>query len=387
MKNTNPFRQFIEKRFAFLHKSSFLAFVQKEFYHIFRDTRTMLILLGMPIIQIILFGFAITTEVKNAQIAIYDPSNDIATHQITDRIKTSQYFDLVKYIKNPAEINSVFKDGKVGLLIVFGEHFNENLMHTGKAQIQIIADATDPNIATTLTFYASSIINSYQLDMMKQLKIPYQIQPEVKLLYNPQMKGAFNFVPGVLGMILMLICAMMTSIAIVREKEMGTMEVLLVSPMKPILIIIAKTIPYFVISFVNLITVLLLSVFVLNIPVAGSLFWVIMVSLLFIFVSLSLGMLVSTLTNSQMTAMLVSGMVFMMPVMLLSGMIYPTENMPVPLEIVSNIIPAKWFIISIKNLMIKGLGITSVLKEVAILSSMAVVLIAISLKKFKKRLE
>ncbi len=372
---------------AFLRRSTFLAFVQKEFYHIFRDVRTMLILLGMPIIQIILFGFAITTEVKNTQIVIYDPSNDNATTQITDRLNSSQYFKVYKHIKSPSEIEKVFQDSKTGLVIVFGEHFNENLLHTGTAQIQIIADATDPNNATTVNNYATAIIGSYQQELMKQFEVPYQIQPEIKLLYNPQMVSAFNFVPGVLGMILMLICAMMTSIAIVREKEMGTMEVLLVSPMKPILIIIAKTIPYFIISFINLNTVLLLAVFVLNIPIAGSLFWVFFVSLLFIFVSLSLGMLVSTLTNSQMAAMLVSGMVFMMPVMLLSGMIYPTENMPIPLQTVSKIIPAKWFIIAIKNFMIKGSGVSSVLLEIAILCTMAVVLIIITLKKFKKRLE
>jgi ABC-2 type transport system permease protein len=219
------------------------------------------------------------------------------------------------------------------------------------------------------------------------MNIPFRITTETKFLYNPQMKGAYNFVPGVLGMILMLICAMMTSIAIVREKEMGTMEVLLVSPMKPILIILAKVVPYFVISFVNLITVLLLSVFVLGVPIAGSLFWLIIVSMLFIFVSLSLGLLVSTLTESQMAAMLISGMAFMMPVMLLSGMMFPIESMPMPLRILSNVIPAKWFIIAIKNLMIKGTGISAVLKEILILCVMATVILTVSFKKFKNRLE
>lgn len=377
----------MKKLLTIIKKNVFLAFVRKEFYHIFRDTRTMLILLGIPIIQIILFGFAITTEVKNSKIAIYDPAKDIATKTIIERLDNSKYFDVTNYISNPSEIEKLFKKGDVNLVVVFGERFNETLLHNNRAQIQIIADATDPNIAASLTQYVSSIIGSYQQELMAQKNIPYQIMPEVKLLYNPQMKGAYNFVPGVLGMILMLICAMMTSIAIVREKEIGTMEVLLVSPMKPIFIILAKAVPYFVISATNMATVILLSVFVLDVPVAGSLFWLIMVSLLFIFVSLSLGLLVSTLTDSQIAAMLISGMGFIMPVMLLSGMIFPTENMPAILRVISNIIPAKWYIISVKNIMIKGLGFSGVVREMAVLLFMATVFITISLKKFKNRLE
>lgn len=365
----------------------FITFIKKEFHHIFRDVRTMMILLLMPIIQIILFGFAITTEVKNAKIAIYAPSNDIATQQIIEKLNASDYFEITKYLNNPKETDEVFKDGKIRLVVLFSDHFNETLMHTGKAQIQLLADATDPNTATTLTNYASAIIGTYQRDLMLQTNIPFQILPETKLLYNPQMKGAYNFVPGVLGMILMLICAMMTSISIVREKEMGTMEILLVSPMKPIFIILAKAVPYFFISCVNLATVLLLSVYVLDVPIVGSLFWLIIVSLLFIIVSLSLGLLVSTITDTQLAAMLVSGMVFMMPVMLLSGMMFPVESMPIVLQWISNIIPAKWFIIIVKDIMIKGVGIGSVWKEVLILCCMALLLIIVSLKKFKIRLE
>jgi ABC-2 type transport system permease protein len=365
----------------------FLVFVRKEFHHIFRDTRTMMILLGMPVIQIILFGFAITTEVKNAEIAVLDLSKDEATRKIIEAIDVSDYFHVAEYVNNTEEIDKAFRKGKIGLTVIFGENFYENLLHTGKAQIQIIADATDPNTATTLTNYATAIINNYQQQLVSAGGAPYRIIPEVKLMYNPQMKGAYNFVPGVLGMILMLICAMMTSVAIVREKENGTMEVLLVSPMKPIFIILSKAVPYFAISAVNLATVLLLAVFVLKVPVMGSIFWLILVSLLFIFVSLAIGIMISTLTSKQMFAYLISGMVFMIPVMLLSGMIYPVENMPAILQWISHIIPAKWYIAAVKDLMIKGLGLQSVLKEITILLGMAAVIIAISVKKFKNRLE
>lgn len=369
------------------NRNTFLVFVRKEFYHIFRDVRTMLILLAMPVIQIILFGFAITTEVKNAKIAVLDPSKDVATHRLIQQLDASDYFDVAIYLNSPSEINKTFQETKTGMVVVFGENFNENLLHTGKAQIQLITDATDPNRASSLTNYANAIIGSYQQELTKQQGVPYQITSEIKLLYNPQMKGAYNFVPGVLGMILMLICAMMTSIAIVREKELGTMEVLLVSPMKPILIILAKAVPYFLLSIVNLMTVMLLSIYVLDVPVAGSAFSLLFVSLVFIFVSLSLGLLISTIVGTQMAAMLVSGMAFIMPVVILSGMMFPIESMPAPLQVVSHIIPARWYIASVRALMIKGVSITSIPKEVGILCFMAVFLIIVSFKKFKIRLE
>ncbi|MDP4240404.1 MAG: ABC transporter permease [Bacteroidota bacterium] len=364
-----------------------LSFIRKEFYHILRDKTTIMILLLMPIIQIILFGFALTTEVKDTQVAVLAPTNDEASSRIIDKLNASAYFDVVAKIHNTDQIQPIFRDAKAKLVVVFEDHFGEKLRHTGKAHIQLIADATDPNAATSFTFYASNIIASYQQELMGQSTNPYQITPEIKMLYNPQMLSAFNFVPGVLGMIMILICAMMTSIAIVREKEMGTMEILLVSPMKPIYTILSKITPYFVLSFVNFATIMLLSVFVLKVPIAGSLLSLVFVSLLYIFVSLSLGLLVSTLTNSQQAAMLISGMGLMIPVMLLSGMIFPIENMPVPLQWLSNIVPARWYISAVKAIMIQGLGITSVLKEVGVLCLMSFVLVTISLKKFKVRLE
>ena len=262
-----------------------------------------------------------------------------------------------------------------------------NHVYTGDACVQLVADATDPNTATTQTGYAVNIISSAGREMLPAGMQVSTIVPEVKLLYNPQMKSAYNFVPGVMGLILMLICAMMTSISIVREKETGTMEILLVSPVKPLFIILAKAVPYFVLSFVNLTTILLLSVYVLDVPVAGSLFWLIVVSLLFIFVSLALGLLISSVTRTQVAAMLASGLILMMPTMLLSGMIFPIESMPLLLQGISAVLPARWYIQAVRKLMIEGVDISLVLTEVNILAVMAVVLITISFKKFKNRLE
>ena len=365
----------------------FIAFVTKEFYHIFRDKRTMMILLAMPVIQIILFGFALSNEVKDVRVAVFDHSKDVATNRIIERIGASEYFNITHIITYQSEINELFRNNETDLVIVFEGNFNENLMHTGNASIQLIADATDPNNATQLTGFASNIINSYQQELIVgRGNIPLMIIPEVKLLYNPMMKSAYNFVPGVMGLILMLICSMMTSISIVREKERGTMEVLLVSPIKPFYIIMAKAVPYLALSTVSICLLLLLSVFVLNVPIAGSLFWLSAVSILFVIVSLILGILISTIVSSQVAAMLVSSMGMLMPVMLLSGMIFPIESMPAILQWVSSIVPARWFISAVKKIMIEGIDVVYVIKEISILGLMAFILIVVSLKKFKFRL-
>ena len=327
----------------------FLAFVKKEFFHILRDKRTILILLGMPIMQIMIFGFAITTEVTNVRMAVLDPSDDMLTRQIIERVNANEYFEIEYIVGSPQELNQMFKEEKIDLAMVFGSRFSDHL-YTGDAGMQLVADATDPNMATMRTNYLMGIVAGVQQEFLSaDTSIP-ALMPNIKLLFNPQMKSTYNFVPGVMGLILMLICAMMTSISIVREKEMGTMEVLLVSPIRPIFIILAKAVPYFILSIINLITILILSVFVLNVPIAGSLFWLIIVSLLFIFVSLSLGLLISCITRTQVAAMLGSGLVLTMPTMILAGMIFPIESMPIPLQIVSDILPARWYIQAVRQI-------------------------------------
>ena len=359
----------------------FIVFVKKEFYHILRDRRTILILLVMPIIQIILFGFAITNEVKNTPMAIFDSSKDETTRQITERLSSSSFFTLVSELHSAEEIEKAFQKGDVKLVVVFSE-----------AAVQIIADASDPNQASTFSNYAGNIIiSTYQELVSKgnvgaEIDIPLRIIPEIKMLYNPQMKGAYSFVPGVMGLVLVLICAMMTSISIVREKEMGTMEVLLVSPVKPIYILLAKITPYFALSIINLATILLLSVFVLDVPIKGSLFLLISFSLLFIFVGLSLGLLVSNVVQTQVAAMLFSGVVMMMPTLLLSGMVFPIESMPKILQWLSVIPPNRWYVEGVIKIMIQGVTAKYVIKEFAILSFMAIVLLIVSLKKFSVRM-
>lgn len=354
----------------------FVSFIRKEFLHIIRDKRTMMILLLMPVILIILFGYAITTEIKRAPIAILDQSRDEVSQKIISHLDASEYFDLYKMIDSEKEGQTLFRQGKVRLVVIFPSDFASS----PDASVQILADATDPNEATQLSAYATAIIGQDRLPAGKA------ITPVVHLLYNPLMKGAYNFVPGVMGLILILICAMMTSVGIVKEKEIGTMEVLLVSPMKPVYIILAKATPYLLLSLVNIATILALSYFLLDVPINGNLLLLVSVSVLYALVALCLGLLISTIADTQQAAMLISAVVLMLPVILLSGMVFPIENMPEILQIVSNIVPAKWYIIAVKDIMIKGLSLGSVLPEIGILAGMALFLVALSVKRFKIRL-
>ncbi|MFN4286673.1 MAG: ABC transporter permease [Lacibacter sp.] len=364
----------------------FFSFVYKETLHILRDRRTLLILFGMPVAQMLIFGFALTNEVKNSNIAVFDPSRDVATRQLIQRFDASRYFDVRSYLQSHSDIEKEFRKGKVRMVVVFPPHFRESLLHGNSATIQLIADASDPNVATTLYNYAGAIIQDYQQDVWQGRELPYTIRTETRMLYNPQLKGAFNFVPGVMSMILLLVCTMMTSVSIVREKEHGTMEVLLASPASPFLVIFAKMVPYFFLSLINIASILLLSVFVLELPIRGSIVLLVGVSMLFIVLSLSLGMLISTSTRSQMIAMFISLVGMFLPTLMLSGFMFPIENMPRPMQVVSNVVPAKWYFIVVKNVMIKGLGISSILRELVILTGMTLFFLLLALKKFKIRL-
>jgi ABC-2 type transport system permease protein len=364
----------------------FLSLVQKEFCHIFRDTRTMIILLGMPVVQIILFGFALTNEVKNAQFAVLDLSKDVSTTAITSQLDASRYFDLHNVLHNYDDIERSFRRGDVKIVFVFPPQFHHDLLHFNKAQVQIVTDASDPNTANTLNVYASAVIRDYQDRLTNHRKLPYTINSEIRMLYNPQLKGAYSMVPGVMAMVLMLVCTMMTAITVVKEKETGTMEILLVSPVKPIMIIIAKAVPYLLLSFVNILSILLLSVFVLQVPINGSLALVIFESILFTLTCLAFGLLISASTDSQQTAMFISLMGMFLPTIMLSGFMFPIENMPMALQVISNIVPSKWYYNIINEVMIKGAGFSVVWKETLVLASFMILLLLLSVGKFKIRL-
>lgn len=365
----------------------FIAFVNKEFRHIIRDNRTLLIIIGMPIVEILLFGFAINMEVQNIKVAFYDPTPDAFTRGITDRIKQNSYFNNQGYMQSMDDMEDAMQKGKLDLAVVFQHNFQKDLVNSGSAAVQLLANSSDPNRGSISVTYASAIIAGYQQEQMELMQIPFQIHTENRMIYNPQMKSSYMFVPGIMGLVLMIICTIMTSVSIVREKERGTMEVLLASPLKQGTMIFAKTIPYMVISFVDFIIILLLSYFVLGVPVNGSLILLFLVALIYISLTLTYGLTVSTLVDKQVNAVIFSAITAMIPVLMLSGMIFPVDNMPTVLQAISAIVPARWFIDAVRKVMIQGQGFLMIWKEVLILIGMTLFLLGVTIAKTKKRLE
>ena len=349
----------------------FISFVIKEGKHILRDKRTMLILFGMPLVLMLIFGFAITTDVKNVRAIVVTSSMDHLTQQAVGRLAASEYFTIVQVVATPKDAERLIQGQKADMAIVFGADFASK-----RSGVQFIVDGADPNMAQQWTNYATSVMLN-----------PDGGAVNTKMLYNPQMRSAYNFVPAIMGMLLMLVCAMMTSISIVREKEKGTMEVLLVSPVKPLMIIVAKAIPYLVLAFVILIIILLMARFVLGVPLVGSLFWIITISVIYILLALSLGLLISNVAKTQLVALLLSAMVLLVPIVMLSGMLFPVESMPTVLQWISAIVPPRYYIEAMRKLMIMGVGIKEVAREVIILVGMVTLLMTLALVKFNKRLE
>jgi ABC-2 type transport system permease protein len=345
----------------------FLSFVKKEARHILRDRRTMLILFGMPVVLMLLFGFAITTDVRNVRTVVVTSQRSPQTQQAVDRLAASAYFTIVATVATPKDAELLIRSQKADMALVFAPR------HSG---VQFIVDGADPNMAQQWTNYAQ-----------QTLATAHPLPQTTRLLYNPQMKSAYNFVPAIMGMLLMLICAMMTSISIVREKERGTMEVLLVSPVRPLMVVIAKAVPYLMLALCILATILLMARYVLGVPLAGSLWWMVLVSVIYIMLALSLGLLISNVAQTQLVALLLSAMVLLMPVVMLSGMMFPVESMPQILQWIAAIVPPRYYIDAMRKLMIMGVGIGEVAKEVTILSLMTALLLTIALKKFKTRLE
>lgn len=367
---------------------SFKGFIIKEFRHILRDRRTLLILFGMPVALLLIFGYAVRNEVNNANIAVLDHSKDEVTRQLIQKLEASDELQITRYLDAASEINRAFRKGEIKEVIVFEAHFKRNLQREGKAGIQIITDASEPNIAGLVQQYTQAIIRSWRPDGKP---VPAQssimIQSTSRMLFNPQLKSVYYFVPGLIAVILMIVSAMMTSVSIAREKETGTMEVLLVSPLKPYHIIVGKVIPYLVLSLVNIVTVLILAKWVFDVPFRGSLLFFLFVSLLFIFVALALGVLISTRAEDQRTAMMASLMGTMLPTLLLSGFIFPVASMPQVLQWVSHIVPAKWYLITARGSMLMGTGFNYLWFQIIVLSIMTLVLIVAGVRNFKDRLE
>ena len=364
----------------------FFGFVKKEFQHIFRDKRTLLILFGLPIVMIVLFGFVVSTEIRDVKVGIWDRSMDQASIRATQKIFSSGYFVPAGYIDHEEEIGDLFRSGKARVVVVFEEGFERNLQRENRASINLITDASDANTAQLSLTYLQGVLMTYFQSMNQDVEVPWSVNMQSRMFYNEEMKGVYMFIPGLMALILVLISALMTSVTIAREKEFGTMELLLASPLKPREIILGKVTPYVLLSFVNAMTIVLLGFLVFDVPVRGSLWLLMLICMLYITLALSLGVLISTSVKTQQMAMFMSLLGLMLPSILLSGFIFPIENMPKVLQWFSAIMPPRWFIVIVKNIMLKGTGFAFIWKETLILLGMTIFFILAAVKRFKIRL-
>jgi len=365
----------------------FWAFVKKEFYHIIRDKRTLLILFGMPIAQILIFGYAVTNEFNDARIDILDRAKDETSKLLVEHLQSSGNFQLNNVLRSEREIERGMKSGESKLVVVIPENFSADFHNGESPKVQVVTDGSDPNNATTLVQYVTDMVNSFQAERGNLIPTPYQIGIETRMVYNPQLASAHNFVPGTIALILLIICAMLTSLTIAREKELGTMEILLVSPLPPILIIVGKVTPYALLSFIDAILVLLLGRFVFGVPIEGSVPLLLMACFLYVIMALALGTFISAVSNTQQDAMMRSLMGLMMPSMLLSGFIFPLASMPKILGYIGQLVPATYFIEILKAVMLRGTGISFVLFEIGVLLLMTLAFLFFAWRKFKIRLE
>lgn len=364
----------------------FFGFVKKEFQHIFRDVRTLVILFGLPVVMIILFGYVVTNEIKDVDVGIWDKSRDQVSTEIIQKILSSGYFVLAGTIDHEEEIESLFKSGKAKVVVVFEDNFEKRFTRENRAAIKLITDASDANSAQLVQTYLQGVLANYFSSVNQAGTIPWEVEIKSRMFYNEEMTGVYMFIPGLMALILMLISALMTSVTITREKEFGTMELLLASPLKPWEIILGKVTPYVLLSFINAMTIILLGFLIFDVPVVGSLWLLMLECILYITLALSLGVLISTVSKTQQMAMIISMLGLMLPTILLSGFIFPIDNMPGILQWVSAIMPARWFIVVVKNIMLKGTGFVFIWKETLIMLGMTLLFILGSVKRFNIRL-
>ena len=356
----------------------FWSFVKKESLEIIRDKRTLLVVIAMPTVMILIFGFAISIELNNLDFVAVTPEPTREQEQIVNEIANDPYFTFKGYVSGQ-DVYGTLRRGDAVVAVVFDKDFDRKMAGvnpSGQAPLQVLFDASNPNTATQGLSYLGSMLAG-RLGTYT---------PDTHILYNPQLKSAYNFVPGIMGLVFILICAQMTAVSIVREKETGTMEVLLMSPVRTTTIVASKMIPYFVLCAINLLAILLISRYILGVPLAGSLWAINGISLLYIVMSLALGMFISTIAKDQVTAIIIAAVGLLVPILMLSGMIFPVENMPEWLQWVSTIVPARWYIDAMRRLMVQGVAFNTVIQDVVILSAMTVFFIVVALKKFNNRL-
>ncbi len=360
--------------------------LRKEVLHILRDRRTLVVIIALPILQVILFGYAIRTDVDHVRLAIVDPDPDEVTLALRARFEAAGVFRTVAVVPRVDRLEPLFQRGAAQGAVAFEPRFAERLGRGIPAGLLIVADATEPNTGSIVQAYAAAVVQTYEREQRAGGR-RVQIVPTVRMRFNPTRESSNLFVPGLMAFVLTIVSSLMTAISLTREKETGTMEALLVSPLRPWQIIVGKVAPYLAVGFVAVIGVIVEARLVFNVPLRGSLTLLLVEGLLFILVSLSLGILISARTSSQRVAMMGALAGTLLPTMLLSGFIFPIESMPLPLRAISVVVPARWFVLVARSIMLKGVGLAYLWQPTLVLFLMAAVLLAASTHSFHERLE
>ena len=395
---------------------SLLGLLRKEVQHIRRDPRTLAVVLMLPVVQVVLFGYAIRTDVDHVRLAIVDPAPDETTLALRSRFAAAGVFDIRAVLQRIDAVEPLLQSGEVQEAVVFDQDFASKVRE-GSAQLLIVTDGTEPNTAALLQAYAQQVVLGYAREaaapgLLREARptdslreagstngitdvgrasrstpASFVITPQVRTRFNPTRESSNLFVPGLMAFVLTIISSLMTAISLTREKETGTLEALLVSPLRPWSIIVGKVFPYLVIGFISAAAVIVEARLIFHVPLRGSLPLLLADTLLFILASLSLGILVSARTSSQRVAMMGAALATMLPNILLSGFIFPVESMPWPLRLLSNVVPGRWFVEIARGIMLKGVGLEYVWPQTLILVAMSAVLLTAAARSFNARLE
>jgi ABC-2 type transport system permease protein len=365
--------------------SALHAFVVKETRHIRRDRQTLVILLLLPVAMVVLFGYALRNDVTSVRLAVVDPTPDYATMALRSRFAGNPRFSVVAVSGSTRPVESLFRRGAADIALVFPSGFAGRLAEGTVAHLLLIGDASDPNTGSATAAYTGAVIARYQADV-GATSGAVQIVPQLRMRFNPTLQSVNLFVPGLIALVLTLVTALMTAISLSREKERGTLEILLVSPLRPWQIIVGKVLPYLLLALANVVTALLAASLVFHVPIRGSVALLLAASILYSMVGLALGVLIAALTSSQRAAMLGAVAGTMLPNTLLSGMIFPIASLPEWLRVVTYVVPARWFIVVARGVMLEGVGVEYLRREIAALVLMLAILLVAAVKSFRPRL-
>lgn len=365
--------------------SRIVSISRKEFLHIIRDPRTLMIVILMPVIQLVMFGYALNLEIQKVELAVVDYDHSPQSRQLIEQFSGSRFFEVFPYQGSLAEAENLFLERQARVILIIPQDFARKLARTPVTPVQILVDAVDPNAATLIRNYCSQVIVQFNQNHGAQIPPPFGVRPTI--WFNPDLKSAYFFVPGILALLLVMISALLTSITITREKELGTMEQILVSPVRPYEIIAGKVIPYIFLAFLDGSLILVLGILLFHVPFVGSLPLLALLTMLYIITALSLGLMISTIAKTQQVAMMAAVMVTLLPTVMISGFIFPIASMPRLLQLISYIIPARYFLFIVRGIMLKGNTAMQLMEPILFLATMSSVLLLISWKKFSVNLE